>query len=205
MLGNPFKKKELVRLKKEQKEAADYQMSLGLSTSQSNLLDESALIQKRNALVQLSQWQQDRNPSMQKLFMNLSACTYNKLEKKLEFIKWDKAYVSLLGAKKLVNFIDGLDHNVMLGSWDQKLIILTLRDALAHPLRRYIFQNHKEIGLKIEHAEYIFWLVMNSVEPTYWRGLNDGERRKDKEIIKIQELRHPYYQDKSKGIFGINT
>ncbi len=201
--NNPFKKKEIQRLKDEQKEAADYQMGLGMATSQANMMDEAALIQKRNALIQLSQWQQDRNPAMRKLFLNLSASMYNKANKTLEYIKWDKCYVSLLGAKKLVNFIEGLDHNVMLGSWDHKLIILTLRDALAHPLRRYLFQNHKEIGLSLEHAEYIFWMVMNCVEPTYWRGLNDGERRKDKEIIKINEVRNPYFQEKKRGIFGI--
>ncbi len=200
---NPFKGKEEAKLKADQKEAADYQMSLGLI--QGNRIDEAALLEKRNALVQLSQWQQDRNPSMQRLFLNLSASIYNKHEKKLESVEWDKGYVSLLGAKKLVNFIEGLDHNVMLGSWDQKLIILTLRDALAHPLRRYLFQNHKEIGLQLEHAEYIFWLVMNSVEPTYWRGLNDGERRKDKEIIKVNEIINPYFKDDKKGIFGISS
>lgn len=199
---NPFRKKELERIERQQKEESDYQMSYGLATSESNAVDESALIERRNALVQLSQWQQDRNPSMQKLFLNLAGYVYNKKEKSLEPVKWDRGYVSLYGAKKLVTFIEGLDHNVMLGTWNEKLIILTLRDAIAHPLRRFIFQNHRELGLNLPHAEYIFWLIMNSVEPTYWRGFNDGERRKDKEIIKIQELRNPYYQEKKKGPFG---
>lgn len=201
---NPYRRKELKRLKQAQREQTNYQMSFGLATSQSNI-DESALIERRNALVQLSQWQQDRNPAMQKLFLNLTGYSYNKKEKRLQVVKWDKGYVSLFGAKKLVSFIEGLDHNVMLGSWDTKLIILTLRDAIAHPLRRYLFQNHGEMGLKLNHAEYIFWMIMNCVEPTYWRGLNDGERRKDKEIIKIQELRNPYYQQKKKGAFGIEV
>ena len=46
---------------------------------------------------------------------------------------------------------------------------------------------------------------MNSVEPTYWRGLNDGERRKDKEIINVNEIINPYFRDDKKGIYGIST
>lgn len=187
------------------KEEADYTMTTNLLTNPNINADDQSVNDKRDLLVQLSQWQQDRSPAMQKLFLKLAGFTINVQENKLEQIEWDKGVVSLYGAQKLVNFIEPLDHNVMLANWEQKMLVITLREAIAHPLRRFILDNHKEMGLRIEHAEYVFWQIMNTVEPTYWRGWNDGERRKDREIIKIQELRNPYFQQKKKSLFGIEA
>lgn len=203
MFKNPFKRSEIKEAKKQQKHEADYNLSFGLTTAQEAAIDEQALLHKKEVLLQLTQWQQDRTDVMQRLFLKLCGYAYNKESKTIEKIKWDEGYVSIFGAQKLIGFIETMDRNVMLGNWSDTILIKTLRESIAHPLRRFIFMNRDELSLELQHAEYIFWLMMNTVEPTFWRGWNDGERRKDKEIIKIQELRNPYFKDDKAGVFGI--
>lgn len=206
MFKNPFKEQVQRDMEAQMKQQADYEMAYGaLTSSQEAAMDEQALLERRETLLQLSQWQQDRTPVMQKLFLKLCGYKYDKEEKKIYKVEWDKGYVNVLGAQKLINFIEPLDRNVMLANWNDQILIRTIREGIAHPLRRFLFFNHAELGLKIEHAEYIFNLIINTVEPTYWRGWNDGERRKDREIIKVQELRNPYFQQKKKGVFGLEA
>jgi len=199
---NPWENKQVQDAKEQQKQEADYQMATNVISSQAEAQDDQNMYEKKEVLVQLSQWQQDRSPAMKKLFLKLSGYHLNPDTNKLSKTKWDKGHVSLYGAHKLINFIEPLDHNVMLANWDDKNLIKTLRDAIAHPLRRYIFQNHKQLGVEMVNAEYVLWNIMNTIEPNYWRGYKDGERRKDKEIIKVHEQRNPYFEGKKKGIFG---
>lgn len=204
-MWNPFKKDEEKSMREAAQEQANYELAGNLASNPHAMMDEQNTIDRREVLVQLSQWQQDRSPVMRKIFFKLSGSYLDSKTKKLEKETWNSGYCNLIGARKMVDFIETLDHNVMLANWENKVLVITLRDAIAHPLRRFIFQNHNELGITIEHAEYVFWMIVNTVEPTYWRGWNDGERRKDKEIIKVNELRNPYYQPKKKGIFGMEV
>lgn len=204
-MWNPFKQDQEKKMREAAQEQANYELAGNLAAHPQGVLDEQNAIDKREVLVQLSQWQQDRSPVMRKIFYKLSGMYYEEKQKKMIREKWNMAYCSIHGARKMVDYIETLDHNVMLANWSDKQLIITLRDAIAHPLRRFMFNNHNELGISITHAEYVFWLIVNTVEPTYWRGWNDGERRKDREIIKVNELRNPYYQPKKKGIFGMEA
>jgi len=203
---NPFKIGEMRKIQQQQQQQAmiDQSIQYRAAEGQQSAVEEQAIIDRRNALIQLSQWQQDRSEAMQNLFLKLAGYYYDKKDG-LKPLKWDTGYVSLFGAQKLVSFIDSLDRNVMLGNWSEQNVIRTLRDAVAHPLRRFIYLNHNELGLQLSHAEYVFWTIQNTVEPTYWRGFNNGERRKDSEIIKIEEHRHPDFNPKKKTVFGLET
>lgn len=181
-----------------------FQTTGTILNQQQQQIDEMQLLEKREVLLQLTQWQQDRTPAMRKLFEKLSAYTFDTKSGTLNASKWDTPYCSLVGASKLVSFIEPLDHNVMLGNWGDQVLTTTLRDAIAHPLRRFIRDNHNELGISIDHAEYVFWNIMNAVEPTYWRGWNNGERKKDQEMIKINEVRNVEENKKKGGMFGIN-
>lgn len=202
MVLNPFRSEGEDRLREAHKQQTDYEASMGLAGNPETYQEEQQAI-RREVLVELTKWQQDRSDSMQNLFLKLCGYYYDDKNKQLKPIKWDNGHVSIYGAQKLINFIEYADRNVMLGNWGEKNIIKTLRDSLAHPLREYLAINHDELGLKIQHARYVFWLIMNTIEPTYWRAYNDGERRKDRETIKVNELRNPYFQEKKKGVFGI--
>lgn len=204
MIWNPWKAgQDKAEAREHQKEEADYNLAQQAIGNPGEPQLDQAMIDRKDVLIQLSQWQQDRSPVIKKLFLELSGYTVNTKNGLLEKVKWNKGHLSLYGAHKLVSFIEPLDHNVMLANWRDKNLIITLRDSISHPLRRYIFQNHKELSLELEHAEYVFWSILNTIEPNYWRGWNDGERRKDREIIKVNEMRNPYFQDKKKGIFGV--
>jgi len=202
-----FKRKAIEKMEEARKEQADYEMSLGLLTSgaQDAAIDEQAVIDRQQAMIQLTQWQQNRSPAMQRLFLNLAGCKYDKKQKKLVGITWNKGLVSIFGAKKLTDFAEEHDHNVMLGNYSEPYILRSLRDGIAHPLRRYLFNNHRMLGLEMNNAEIVLWEVMYAIEPTYWRAYKDGERRKDREIIKVNEVRNPYYERKNKGVFGTQT
>lgn len=191
------------------KEMADYQMSMGSMSGQEAAVDEMAMLEKKEQIMQVTRWQQDRSKVHQDLFLKFCGYYYDDNEKILKELvwkdKWKEYYLTIFGAQKLVNYIEPLDRNVMLASWNENNIRSILRQSIAHPLRFFIYCNHKELGVNIKHAEYVLWLVLNTVEPTYYRGLNDGERRKDKEIIKVNELRSPYLQKSTKAIFGIDA
>ena len=169
-------------------------------------IDEERAMEKRDILIQLSQWQQDRSPQMRSMFQKLAGLQYKKGSKdELEKVKWDIAYCTPQGAAKLVTYIEFLDHNVMLANWSEKRLLITMREGIAHPLNDYILYNHSELGLKLEHADYVFNMIVNAVEPNYWRGWNNGERNKDKEIIKVNEVRNFTEKQKKKTIFGTET
>jgi len=201
-MWNLFKPNEAEQQKEAIKEQQDYELAGSLVNNPNAIMDEQNLIERREVLVQLSQWQQDRRPTMKTLFHKLSGYYYNTKERKLMKQKWNEGYCNLVGAAKMVNYIETLDHNVMLANWGQKHLMITLKESIAHPLRRFVYNCHNELGIKLEHAEYVFWLIVNTVEPNYWRGWNDGERRKDREIIKVNELRN-INKEKSKGLFGL--
>lgn len=185
------------------REARQAQTTDTLLSNPQSVMDEQRSMERREVLLQLTQWQQDRSPQMRKLFEKLSAYTYDDKSKQLIKSSWDMPYCSLVGAAKLVNFIEPLDHNVMLANWSDKVLIKTMRDAIAHPLRRYIRDNHNEIGVCIDHAEYVLWNIVNTIEPTYWRGWNNGERRMNMETTKINEVKSVNPEKKKKGLFGI--
>jgi hypothetical protein len=176
---------------------------LAVLSQQGQQMDENSMMERREVLLQLTQWQQNRTAQMQKLFEKLSAYHYDDKLKQLVPSTWDVPYCSLVGAAKLVNFIEPLDHNVMLANWSDKVLNITMRDAIAHPLRRFIRDNHNELGIAIDHAEYIFWNIVNTVEPNYWRGWNNGERRMNMETTKINEVKSVNPEKKSRGLFGI--
>lgn len=203
MLPNPFKRKEENPEERAIKEQREHETNTGLLLQQTSP-EEINLIERREALIQLNQWQQDRSSTMQKIFLKLSGYEIDK-DNRLIPSKWDKGYCSLIGAHKLVNFIETLDHNVMLANWEEKTLFRTMREGIAHPLRNFIFLNHQELGIDFSKAEYVLLLIVNSVEPNFWRGWNDGERRKDREMIKVSELRNNSYQEKRKGIFGMDA
>lgn len=204
-MWNPFKQNDEKKMREAAQEQSNYELAGNIAANPNAVLDEQNAIEKREVLVQLSQWQQDRKPAMRTIFQKLSGYYYDSEDKRLKPENWNKGYCSLIGAAKFVNYIETLDHNVMLANWENKHLIITLRESIAHPLRRFLFNCHEELGVSIEHAEYVFWMIVNTVEPNYWRGWNDGERRKDREIIKVNELRNPYYQQKKKGIFGMEA
>jgi len=204
-MWNPFKPNEEKKVREAAQEQTNYELAGNIVSNPHAIIDEQNKIDRREILLQLSQWQQDRTPAMQKIFYKLSGYYYDEKAKVMKVETWNSSYCNIMGARKMVDFIETLDHNVMLANWGEKTLIITLRDAVAHPLRRFIFNNHNELGITMNHAEYVFWMIINNVEPTYWRGWNDGERRKDREIIKVNELRNPYYQQKKKGIFGMEA
>lgn len=200
IFDNLFKKNNDAAQVKEERQ---FQTTGAVLMQQQGQADELAMLQRREVLTQLTQWQQDRSPTLRKLFEKL--CAYHVDAKTKELIKsqYEIPCCSLGGAQELVNYIEPLDHNVMLANWSDKTLIVTMRDAIAHPLRRFIRDNHRELGMDIQHAEYVFWLIVNTIEPTYWRGWNDGERRKDREMIKINEVK-AISPEKKKGLFGYN-
>jgi hypothetical protein len=200
MFDKLFQKDKAGEALREQRQQENVGMILGQPNAQ---IDEQRMIERQEVLIQLTRWQQSRTAQMQQLFEKLSAYTYDKEKNALIPSKWDTPYCSLVGAAKLVNYIEPLDHNVMLANWSDKVLNITMRDAIAHPLRRFIRDNHNELGIAIEHAEYVFWNICNTVEPNYWRGWNDGERRKDREMIKINEVKSLNEPKKKTGLFGL--
>ena len=198
------REKSQERLMKQQiRQQSQGEMVTSLSVATPN--DELALLERKDKLVELTQWQQDRDKSMQKIFSKLSGYVYDGKNKTLTKSEIETPYCSVEGAIKLVGFIETLDHNIMLGSWDTDRINATIKIGICHPLRRFIYNKHKELGIPdIYCADYTLWLLVNTIEGNYMRGLNNGERRRDQEIRKVNEITTPFNEDKRDGkLFGV--
>jgi len=203
-MWNPFVNKQKEQIQEMQDKEANLHLQTTVLGTPSNNPEDIDVSERRNMLLQLSQWQQDRGPSYQKVFLEMCGYRVDPESKTLKENDWSTKYTTLAGAQKLIMFVEPLDHNVMLGSWNEDLIYKYMREGVAHPLRRFIVDNHNELGLDLQHAEYVINLLLSCVEPNFMRGLNDGERRKDREIIKVNEIRNPYAHEIKKGLFGVN-
>ena len=221
-MQNPFLSGQLHKLERQQQEEITINRGINYTAAgaHESAIEEAALLQKREILIQLTQWQQDRSEVMFNLFLKLCSYYFDKKEKRIKPIEWDtgridnegkpiltreQGYVTIYGAQKIINWIETLDRNVMLGNWSEQNIIRTLRDAIAHPFADFLEMNHQELGLTVNHAEAVFWQVINTVEPTYWRGWNNGERRKDTEINKVNTIEHQGFPEPKKTFFGLGA
>ena len=171
---------------KEKKEILDQEKryndaSITNSIMMKDNIDEQFVIEKKEKLIELTQWQQNREPSMQKIFSKFSGYYYDKDKRILTKSQIEEPIMTLNAAVKIIGYVETLDHNVMLGSWDEKRINTTMR-YIASGLWDYVKLNHKELGIDITQASYVLWTICNTIEPNYMRGLNNGERRRDQEI-----------------------
>jgi len=164
--------------------------------------DEQILMDKNNMLAELRRWQQDRSPQMRNLFEKLCARRFSKEGDALE-IPGIRPLTSINGAYQLVNFIESLDVNVMMSNYSELRINLVLRYGIGYPLVQFIKDNYKELGIEknLGKLRYITNLIMNTIEPTYYRALNAGERNLDGKIYKINRIEDGTKTEEKKGVF----
>lgn len=206
VIYNPFTKKENT-IEKEMldKELSSARSNTVLGASLNNYgVDEQLLDEKRKELLMVRKWLLDRNPQMQKLFLKLCGHAVSA-NNELKPIIWDtEAMTSLPGARKLVDYIETLDHGVMLSNWkDEPLIKGVLKNSIGDPLSDHLYLNYRHYKIKSRNLKYVYTLIINNIEPNYWRGYQDGERKTEREIRKVIEASNlGQKEEQKKGIFS---
>ena len=112
-MWNPFRINEEKKAQEAAQEQSNFELSANIAANPQAVIDEQNALERREVLVQLSQWQQDRKPAMQILFQKLSGYAYDPKLKKLVMEKWNKGYCNLIGSAKLVNYIESTGGNLV--------------------------------------------------------------------------------------------
>jgi len=204
----PFMKKQ-----EEDPFKMQMQMQKDTSTVESAMhpqnMDEDLMMQRRSFLAEITQWLQDCEPRYIKLFNFLSGVQFDD-DGSLKMngdgtpaiALWITPKCNLNGAYQLVKGVETIDHNIMNGNWEQGNIARTLKIALAGPIKDEIKQHYLDYGIAKKDMKAIFWQILRTVEGNYYRGWNDGERRLQKEITKVNEIRTHSPEVKKRAFFS---
>lgn len=202
-LMNPFQKKtpteeELMTKKRKDDDNSDM---LSSAFHPQNIEDQE-LLDNKHIMAEIRRWQQDRDPAYFKMFKKLAGIQID--EDKIYRIPWVTPLCNLNGAYQIVGFAESIDVNSMMSSYSEPRINLILRHGVGFPLVQFIKCNYKRFGIDKNAGTLsrIVAEVFNVIESTYLRGLNDGERRLDKEIIKVYENKTNEKEKDKKGLFG---
>lgn len=164
--------------------------------------DEALVMERQNQYAELRRWQQNLQPKMQTLFEKLSGMYVSSAGTFVQ-VPNITPLTSFNGAYQLINYIETLDVNVIMSNYSEMRINMALRYGVGYPLIQFIKDNYRMLGIKKNYGQlkYIVNLIINTVEPTYLRALNAGERNLDGKIYKINRIENDGKKEEKKGIF----
>jgi hypothetical protein len=146
-------------------------------------------------------WTQDLEPEVQDLIMQLTNRIVND---EGMFVKRDdqRPLINDEGMKRLLPLVKtGMSKNQMNSNYSEKEINKTLRLTM-NDIANCLAENYEEFEVKFVDLSIITRLIKNSIKPTFYRSLNDGQRRHDRSVVKRVEAYSENPQQQKKGFFG---
>lgn len=201
----PFQEKQPELTQRELMESEKKQHLINAALDPRPTLDEQEKSFRKDQYAQILKWQQNREFTNRNLLMGFAALRAKQTNDGLIIYEEDpfnKKVCSIQAAKKLIEFIKPLDHNVMLANWDETKINKEMF-AIATSLMDFSMYNSEDFEIDIKDYEYIIDTMVTAQHPSYQRGLNDGERRVMKETIKVNEVSTGQPQKPIQKVFGL--
>jgi len=199
---NPLKKK--VDEGKQIQEQRQYEKGQVIThnVTDQQINDEGVVDQQRNQYAELRRWQQDLSASMRDIFEKLSGMRFG-IDGNPIPIGYVKPLMNINGAFQLVNFIEPLDKNLINSNYSRDEIRTAMRWGIGYPLTQFIHDNCQDLGMQRNKGamDFVIMLIMNTVEPTYLRALNGGDRNVDSKIYKINRIEDDRQEKEKKGLF----
>ena len=168
------------------KQSLDVQERLGMA--EIGTRDDTAYQQERTEREDLTRWQQDLESDLTSLKFNLRSWIKNDdgdwvAQKEEVFIKGMSVSQSIKplmndrGINTMITTVRRyLTRNMMMSNLNQDIIFRILR-TLKVTLVLNIGEKHDVYGVEEADLKLIIKMIMDTVEPTLYRALNNGERR----------------------------
>ena len=199
----PFMKKEptqLEMLKDEQN--FSHQENLFGNVAHPQSTDEQVYLDQQEKRSDLIQWQQDLSPEIQQFIHKI------RRENKV-----GEAWISPAGMLPLANEMFIFDvvglielstnKNLINSNYSENRVLTALKFTLFD--FRKMLMHRGYYGLHKYNMDLIVRLFKNAIEPTYWRCLNNGERKYAGDLSKRVEVHtdNPNANMGKKGLFGM--
>ena len=193
----------------------EYETNTNLTYAQLAAARDPAYEQKQKEREDLTKWQQDLDNSIVDLKFDLMRQSKNEdgvyvpekiiIEVDGQFKEIDSPpYMNSMGLSSFMNIVKTyLNRNVMMSNLDANIIrrmLITLKIKLVLNLG----ENYEIYEADESHLSLICKKIMDTVEPTLYRSLNNGERRYLNTINRrLETFADGLQQPKKKGLFGI--
>lgn len=191
---NPFEKKEEIE---ELSPAIDDATAASVYPGNQ---EERDFIAQKDRLAELTRWQQDLSPQYQELVWDLYGVTPDE-NGNLKSIDGYKAPCNLTGAYHMINILKRIDKNVMMGAWSEARMSRTIISR-ASMLILDLVENYEKYGIEKSKLRYVYRLIVDTMEPTFVRGLNNGERIFHGKIQKSHEIKQIHPETEKTSFFG---
>ena len=148
-------------------------------------------------------WTQDLEPEVADLIMQL---TNRVVSDDGSLIKRDDKgqLINDEGMKRILPLVKtGMSKNQMNSNYSEKEINKTLRLTM-NDIANCLAENYEEFQVKFTDLSIITRLIKNNIKPTFYRSLNDGQRRHDRSVVKRVEAYSENPQQQKKGFFAIS-
>lgn len=173
-------------------------VSSDLNNSQ---IQESAMAEEQLGHSELIMFQQNLKPQVKEMIMDL----------KKQFETEEGTIMQIMGTNPMMNndgayslkawANPGTSVNNMMSNYKEELIMSRMKDNMIEAAS-HLFLHLDQYDLDWRDTGIIINILANTVEPTYYRALNDGERKNQRSIFRFSEVKTPKQEKENKGIFG---
>lgn len=205
--------KEETQWKKQQLE--ERQFIRERDSVNNSMQDDNAYMQLREERIDLTRWQQDLDDSIELLKHDLmnEELTEAGFKPRQEFFGYDengnaqyrpiKPLMNGTGIYLMITTVRRyLNRNVMMSNLSEEIILRILK-RLKITLVINLGANYKEYEIDATNLPLIVKLIMDSVEATLYRSLENGERRYLNTINKRVETYNASPQQQKKSVLGV--
>ena len=201
---NPFSKKktEEIMVKEERNWSEKQNILAGNTPSQQH--EDADWNQRQNDRADFLQWQQDLTPEV-RLFIH-------KLKREIK--DKDGNWSSVKGMKPLCNDMFVFDvvglveiytsKNLINSNYTEDRVLSSMKN-ICYDFRCLLQSNRELYDINKYHMNLIIRMFKGAIEPTFFRSMNNGERRYAGDINKRVEIHTDQAELKKKGLFGIGT
>lgn len=187
-----------INMEEQQNVNEEMAVSSDLNNSQ---IQESAMAEEQLGHSELIMFQQNLKPQVKEMIMDL----------KKQFETEEGTIMQIMGTNPMMNndgayslkawANPGTSVNNMMSNYKEELIMSRMKDNMIEAAS-HLFLHLDQYDLDWRDTGIIINILANTVEPTYYRALNDGERKNQRSIFRFSEVKTPKQEKENKGIFG---
>ena len=199
---NPFAKKDAPEVKNRKEDMQfDHNENMMGNVMHPQATDEQIYLEQQEKRSDLIQWQQDLSDDIQKFIHKIRREV--KVNDEWKLIEGMKPIANDNFIMDTVGLIElSTSKNLINSNYTEDRVLMVLRSTL-YDFRCVLQENREIYEIKKSDMHLIVRLFKNSIEPTYWRCYNNGERKYAGDLNKRIEVHTDQPTAVKKGLFGM--